>query len=243
MRMTRASRSTLVTMRSYGISTDPRSRVDVERESLRQLVRVRRRSRRPRPTRARRACPAVRARRPRPRRAARARRREASRKRSRQVSAALRSAISLEVHDEAALERASTRDRAARARFLAGSPDAVPAMTRRPGAKTASGASVIASTTRSPRMPCALRTRPTMISSGRAMSRVGRCGRPYSRAPALAPRRLRRRARTPARRRVQLAAEARLVPRLEHAGLAEQRAHGVGGLRAVVEPVVRRDRS
>jgi hypothetical protein len=46
------------------------------------------------------------------------------------------------------------------------SPAAVPAKTRWPGAKTASGASVMASTTTSPRMPCALRTRPTIMNSG-----------------------------------------------------------------------------
>src|SRR5262249_18326447 len=39
-------------------------------------------------------------------------------------------------------------------------------------------------------------------------------------------------------RRSELTAEALLVPRLEHARLAEQRAHRVGGLRAAVEPVV-----
>ena len=38
--------------------------------------------------------------------------------------------------------------------------------------------------------------------------------------------------------RVQLASETRLVARLEDAGLAKQRAHGVRRLRAVVEPVV-----
>src|SRR3954471_6875442 len=58
------------------------------------------------------------------------------------------------------------------ARLGARSPSAVPAKTRRPDAKTASGSSVIVSTTTSPRMPCALRTRPTMMNSGLVIERI-----------------------------------------------------------------------
>ena len=42
----------------------------------------------------------------------------------------------------------------------------VEVITDAPDAKTASGASVMTSTTTSPRMPCALRTRPTMMNAG-----------------------------------------------------------------------------
>lgn len=72
-------------------------------------------------------------------------------------------------------------------RPLAGSPDAVPATRRRPTENTASASSVIGSTTRSPRMPCAFRTRPTMISSGatslirRRLSRGARHATPQPR--------------------------------------------------------------
>ena len=81
------------------------------------------------------------------------------------LPAALRSAISVEVNDEAALEGTGAFDVQRRGALggIAGRRDAGVDATPS-GAKTASGSSVIGSTTRSPRMPCALRTRPTMMS-------------------------------------------------------------------------------
>src|SRR6476469_8991235 len=105
------------------------------------------------------------------------------------------------------------------------SPEAVPAKTRRPDAKIASGASVIVSTTTSPRMPWALRTRPTMMNSGVVI--------------AVSPSVLRLvLVRDGHSLGLQLVAEAGLVALLEDAGLAEQRADGVRGLRADAEPVI-----
>src|SRR5690348_4981198 len=150
-----------------------------------------------------------------------------SRKRSRHNSASVRSSspakctIKPPLKGEAATISSSWP-------FFARSPDAVPANTRRPGAKTASGSSVIGSTTRSPRMPCALRTRPTMIRSGGTVAML-RPLRALFLLGALGGRN---------RGRVQLAAESRFVTALEEAGFAEQRPNGVGRLRAVVEPVV-----
>src|SRR6185436_11381190 len=81
------------------------------------------------------------------------------------------------------------------------------------------------STTSSPRMPCALRTRPTMISSGGELVIV--LGRRF--LARLAKRN---------RGRRQLASEPRFVASLEHARLAKQGANRVGWLRSVVEPIV-----
>src|SRR6266508_1157908 len=52
------------------------------------------------------------------------------------------------------------------------SPLRSPANTRRPSAKTASGASVSGSTTTSPRIPCAFRIIPTTANAGSGMLRL-----------------------------------------------------------------------
>src|SRR6476660_8229269 len=104
------------------------------------------------------------------------------------------------------------------------SPLAVPAKTRWPDAKIASCTSLIGSTTTSPRIPCALRTRPTMMNAGVVIW------------PSLGFLRLGLAERN--RLRLQLAGEARLVTLLQHARLAEQRANRIGRLGADVEPVV-----
>src|SRR6476661_1482395 len=104
------------------------------------------------------------------------------------------------------------------------SPLAVPAKTRWPDAKIASGASVIGSTTTSPRTPCALRTRPTMMNAGVVIVRwSGLVGLGLGDGDG---------------GRLQLAREARLVTLLQDSRLAKERAHRVGRLRADVEPVV-----
>src|SRR6187551_370065 len=73
-------------------------------------------------------------------------------------------------------------------------------------------------------MPCALRTRPTMMNAGVVIaSASGFLG------PGLGDRN---------RGRLELRRQAQLVALLEDTGLAEQRAHGVGRLRADVQPVV-----
>src|ERR1051325_10184007 len=116
---------------------------------------------------------------------------------------------------------------------FAASPVEVPARSRRPDTKIASGASVIGSTTRSPRTPCALRTRPTIISSGGVTSiRLlgGFLGR--RRRGGLA--RLRQRHCG----RGQPPRQHSLVTAFEHPRFAQQRANGVGRLRAVVEPII-----
>src|SRR5689334_12920602 len=106
-------------------------------------------------------------------------------------------------------------------------------MRRRPTVNTASGSSVMASTTTSPRTPCAFRILPTMIgpepsapdpraepaTATLSRLRVGLLGQRNSGGAALA-------------------AEALFVARLEDAGAPKERADGVGGLGAVVEPVV-----
>src|SRR5471032_1175956 len=107
------------------------------------------------------------------------------------------------------------------------SPPAVPAKTRRPDANTASGSSVSVSTTTSPRMPCALRTRPTMMNAGGWGVMRG--------APAL------RLVLAVAHRHgasLELLGQPRLVPLLQDTSFAKQRAHGIRGLRADIEPVV-----
>src|SRR5437763_9395014 len=115
------------------------------------------------------------------------------------------------------------------------SPRTVPASTRCPGAKTASGASVIGSTTSSPRMPCAFRTRPTITNSASpsrwagALMRASLGGAALGRVRALAHWH---------RARLERAAEPLLVTRLENARAAKQGAHRVRGQGAIVEPVV-----
>ena len=171
--MTRASRSTLVTMLL----------VEGQQHRLFALARDARRARAPAAARStsttsptsRRDASSTRMPsevvddRPRRRRAARSRRRARGRYRSRQASAAVRSAMPSNATMNPPLNGRRPKRRAARRGPGARSPSAVPAKTRRPDAKTASGASVIGSTTSSPRMPCALRTRPTMMILGRVM--------------------------------------------------------------------------
>src|SRR5687767_14453163 len=111
-----------------------------------------------------------------------------------------------------------TASTASSAPSRARSPPAVPAKTRRPGANTASGASVNGSTTTSPRMPCAFRIRPTIANSGDSMLLLF-----FYRD----------------RGRGALRRASRFVARLQDAGAAKQRANGVGRLRADIEPVVR----
>src|SRR5690348_2957515 len=94
-----------------------------------------------------------------------------------------------------------------------GSPLGVPTTRRRPAANTAAGASVIGWTTRAPLIPCALRSRPTIRSSGAGAPTSLRVA--HRHVAALAPRR-----------------DALLVPGLEQPRLAEQRAHGVARQRA-----------
>src|SRR5262245_43426323 len=77
-------------------------------------------------------------------------------------------------------------------------------------------------------MPCALRTRPTIVSSG-AVTSLARAAR----------RRVVGRLAHRHRRRVELAREPRLVPRLEQACLAQEGTNGITRLSANVEPVVR----
>src|SRR5438270_1804030 len=108
------------------------------------------------------------------------------------------------------------------------SPVAVPAKTRLPGAKITSGLSVRASTTTSPRIPCALRISPTI-----AYSDAGIVGEPA----ALGGRFVGSFAE---RNRFSLAldTESLLVTLPENTGAPKERAHGVGGLSAEVEPMV-----
>src|SRR5580765_7427345 len=77
-------------------------------------------------------------------------------------------------------------------------------------------------------MPCALRTRPTIVNSGAATSlaRAARGG-----VLALLAHRN--------RRRVELAREPRFVPLLEQPRLAQEGTHGVARLGTHIEPVVR----
>src|SRR4051812_31074455 len=74
-------------------------------------------------------------------------------------------------------------------------------------------------------MPCALRTRPTIVRSGAVTS--------------LARRGVRRRFAHGDCGRVELAREPRLVARLEQPCLPEEGAHGVRRQRADIEPIIR----
>src|SRR5688572_5352733 len=74
-------------------------------------------------------------------------------------------------------------------------------------------------------MPCALRTRPTIVSSGAVT-----LGRRVAGRAALANRH---------GGRVELARETRLVASLEQSRLSQERTHGVARQRTVVEPIVR----
>src|SRR5690348_1416606 len=104
-----------------------------------------------------------------------------------------------------------------------GSPSAVPAKRRRPAEKTSAGASVSGSTMTSPRIPCALRNRPTIMSSGVVTSRsLGRLAAGHRHRRCLPP------GRNP-----------HLVPRAKDASLPQQRARRIGRLGADVEPVGR----
>src|SRR3982751_4578907 len=91
------------------------------------------------------------------------------------------------------------------------------------------------STTSSPRMPCALRTRPTITNSASVLDRAGALMRlPLGGAAlgglgAVAQRHRARRER---------AAEPLLVTGLEDAGAPKKRAHGVRREGAIVEPVI-----
>src|SRR5574340_789733 len=90
----------------------------------------------------------------------------------------------------------------------AGSPSRVPTTRRAPAAKTAAGASVIGSTTRSPRMPWAFRSRPTIRRRGAVTSlRRGRLA--HGHGVHLPP-----------------GGDAALVAHPEHAGTPQERPHG-----------------
>jgi hypothetical protein len=103
-------------------------------------------------------------------------------------------------------------------------------------AKTAAGASVSGSRSSSPRIPCALRSRPTSMSSGGVILPLGarRLGRTFGgRCFGIRPLAPRNGAPDPAR------AGAPLVPHLQHSGLTQERSHRVRRLRANAEPVIR----
>src|SRR5829696_1537393 len=146
-----------------------------------------------------------------------------SRYRPRHVSATVRSGISAKATRSPSLNGRLDSTWSS-VPFGARSPVAVPAKTRRPDAKIASGASVIGSTTTSPRMPCALRTRPTMMNAGVVIaSSSGLVGLDLGDRHG---------------GRLELGGEACLVTLLQESGLPEERAHRVGRLRADVQPVV-----
>src|SRR6185436_5924083 len=108
------------------------------------------------------------------------------------------------------------------------SPLVVPAKTRLPDAKITSGLSVRGSTTTSPRIPCALRTSPTIAYSDAGIAAdSARLGGRFVRF--FADRNGGRLAR---------AAHAQLMALLEDSGAPKERANGVGRLGAEVEPVV-----
>src|SRR5687768_5047370 len=112
---------------------------------------------------------------------------------------------------------------------IARSPFAVPAKTRLPDAKTTSGLSVRGSITTSPRIPCALRISPTIAYSGsviveRALGAGPRC---YVRH--LADRHC---------DTLALETDSLFVAVLEDTGPPKERPDGIGGLCALVQPVV-----